>query len=166
MELLDKLGIDAKLLAAQMLNFGILLFVLRRFLYKPVLGILEKRRTQLEENDKRARDLQTKLENADKAYRETVSRADAEAIRIAHEAESRAADERQRMIVAARAEAAKVRNDALERHIREREDFIRILTAEGKGIVRASVEKIFSSITDEELTKRMLKKAEGELQRL
>ena len=36
-ELLSKLGIDWRLLIAQLINFLILLFVLRRFAYKPIL---------------------------------------------------------------------------------------------------------------------------------
>ena len=50
MELFEKLGIDWRLLIIQIINFGIVLFILKKFLYKPVLALLEKRREQVVEN--------------------------------------------------------------------------------------------------------------------
>jgi F-type H+-transporting ATPase subunit b len=46
---MEKLGIDPLLILTQTINFLILMFVLQRFLYKPVLQALEKRRSQVVE---------------------------------------------------------------------------------------------------------------------
>lgn len=43
MEIIEVFGIHWKLLAAQLVNFTIVLFVLHRYLYKPVFAMLEKR---------------------------------------------------------------------------------------------------------------------------
>jgi F-type H+-transporting ATPase subunit b len=43
MEVLHAFGIDWKLITIQFINFGIALFVLYRFAYKPILGVIEKR---------------------------------------------------------------------------------------------------------------------------
>lgn len=48
MELISKLGIDWKLLLAQIINFFILLAVLYKFVYKPVLDALDKRSKTIE----------------------------------------------------------------------------------------------------------------------
>jgi F-type H+-transporting ATPase subunit b len=42
MELLGKLGIDWKLLIAQIINFGLLLWLLTKFLYRPIVKRIEK----------------------------------------------------------------------------------------------------------------------------
>ena len=47
MELLSKLGIDWKLLLAQVVNFGILLGVLTAFVYRPLLDLLDARRERI-----------------------------------------------------------------------------------------------------------------------
>lgn len=47
MELLSKLGIDGSLLLAQIVNFGLLLAVLTYFIYKPLLTLLDTRRTRI-----------------------------------------------------------------------------------------------------------------------
>ena len=43
MEIIHVFGIEWKLLFAQLVNFTIVLFVLHRYLYKPVFAMLEKR---------------------------------------------------------------------------------------------------------------------------
>src|SRR3989304_6007424 len=48
MELFGKLGIEWKLLLAQGLNFILLLIILRKFLYKPILKMLDERRSKAE----------------------------------------------------------------------------------------------------------------------
>ena len=47
MELLSKLGIDWKLLIAQIVNFAILVGVLSYFVYKPLLTLLDARREKI-----------------------------------------------------------------------------------------------------------------------
>jgi len=42
MEIFESLGIDFKLLFAQIINFGILVYILKRFLYTPVIERIEK----------------------------------------------------------------------------------------------------------------------------
>ena len=48
MEVLAKIGVDWKLLLAQVVNFLVLLWVLRRFAYRPMLEFLEKRTKRIE----------------------------------------------------------------------------------------------------------------------
>ena len=61
MELLfHELGINGYTLLAQIVNFLILLFILQRFLYKPLLKFIDKRKDIIEEG----------LENADRAKEE------------------------------------------------------------------------------------------------
>lgn len=46
---MDKLGIEPKLLLAQVINFSIIMFVLGKLLYKPILNMLAKRKKEIEE---------------------------------------------------------------------------------------------------------------------
>lgn len=47
-QLFEKFGLHLNLLIAQIINFGVLFFVLYKFAYKPILGILDKRREKIE----------------------------------------------------------------------------------------------------------------------
>lgn len=46
---MEKLGIEPSLLLAQIVNFLIIVVVLTKLLYKPILGMLEKRKKEIEE---------------------------------------------------------------------------------------------------------------------
>lgn len=60
--LFHELGINGYTLLAQIINFLLLLFVLRRFLYRPLMAFMEKRKGIIEQG----------LENADKAKEELL----------------------------------------------------------------------------------------------
>ena len=47
MDLIDKLGIDLKLLIAQIVNFVILLVILTKLIYKPLLKLLDDRKKMI-----------------------------------------------------------------------------------------------------------------------
>jgi F-type H+-transporting ATPase subunit b len=51
---MEGLGINWKILVGQLIHFAILLYVLKRFAYKPFFSILEKRRSQIEEGVKKS----------------------------------------------------------------------------------------------------------------
>jgi len=63
MEILQSLGIDWKLLLAQIINFLVILFLLKKFAYKPFLKILRKRKEIIkqgvEKSEKAEKVLQT-----------------------------------------------------------------------------------------------------------
>lgn len=46
---MEQLGIEPKLLLAQIINFSIIIFVLTKLLYKPILSMLEKRKKEIEQ---------------------------------------------------------------------------------------------------------------------
>ena len=48
-ELFEQLGINWKLFLSQLVNFFILLFVLRAFVYKPFLAIIKERSKKIKE---------------------------------------------------------------------------------------------------------------------
>ncbi len=70
MEFLGKLGIDLNLLIAQIINFGLLLFLLNRFIYKPMVAMIEKDEAQLEEAKKQ----EIELEKAKAAFEQTKAK--------------------------------------------------------------------------------------------
>jgi len=112
LDALRPLGIDPALLIAYLINFVILLFLLRLFLYRPVLNMLAERRQKIQES----------LEQADKVRQEAqVQRADfqrelEDARKTSQEAAARAAQETEKMreaiLVEARKEAEQIREQA------------------------------------------------------
>lgn len=61
MDILNQFGINPILLLAQIVNFALLLFILKKFLYKPILHVLEQRKKKIEESLKNAEEIEKKL---------------------------------------------------------------------------------------------------------
>lgn len=87
MEILGNLGIDWKLLIAQIINFGLLLWLLSKFLYKPIVKRIEKDEGELAEARKQKKELDAEIEVFEKRRKEEISGAKLRAREIIKEAE-------------------------------------------------------------------------------
>lgn len=86
MEILNQFGINPILLAAQIVNFFILLFILKKFLYKPILKVLETRKQKIEESLKNAEEIEKKLAEISTREEEALLKAAKEGEKIIKEA--------------------------------------------------------------------------------
>lgn len=113
MDLIKQFGINPVLLAAQAVNFLVLLFILKRLLYKPLLKVLNERREKIEKSLKDASEIEQKLlqieedrekilkKAADEARR-LIGEAEAETVEIIKEAHLKAASDIENMLADAR----------------------------------------------------------------
>ena len=83
---MEKLGIQPVQLLAQVFNFLILIILLRKYLYKPILKMLEERRKKIEEGLKSSEQAKKELDEAEKKKAEIISKAKLEASKIMDEA--------------------------------------------------------------------------------
>ena len=58
MEALHNLGIDFKVIIAQIINFGILVFTLVHFLYRPILKALDDRKKKISDSLDKAKEIE------------------------------------------------------------------------------------------------------------
>lgn len=80
-ELFHTFGVDWKILLTQMINFGILLYLLKRYAYGPILGMLQERKSIIEKGlsdaSKAEKNLLEAKANAEELTREAKSGANA-----------------------------------------------------------------------------------------
>jgi F-type H+-transporting ATPase subunit b len=76
----------------QMINFGVVLFVLNRFLYRPVLKMLEERRQKVEAAAKAAEETLKEKSSLDERKEEILKKAKKEAAGILAQAKADAAE--------------------------------------------------------------------------
>ena len=121
-ETLQTLGIYWPKLIAQTINFGIVLFVLWKFAYKPVLSMLAQRREKIAESMANAERIKTELAATEASRREILDRANTDANKFIEEARAAAAKvrehETQKAIAAAEQIIAKAREAAAADHAR------------------------------------------------
>jgi F-type H+-transporting ATPase subunit b len=111
-EVFGKLGINGPLLAAQIVNFTILLFILTRLLYQPILNVLAQRRERIAQSMKEAERVSVAAREAEQERAKVLdtARREAQEIRAAatRDAEKIAQDIRSR----AEQEATEIRMKA------------------------------------------------------
>ena len=74
-ELAEQLGLDWKLLLSQAVNFLLLLFLLRKFAYLPLLKILKERRARIEEGLAKATEADKRLLEVDGSFDDALAAA-------------------------------------------------------------------------------------------
>ncbi len=109
---MEKLGIEPSLLLAQIVNFTIIMVVLTKLLYKPILGMLQKRKSQIEESLRRSESLRLEEEKMQTRREKLLSEARREARVIIDEAKSQGRQAEQEIIVVAHREAGEINEKA------------------------------------------------------
>jgi F-type H+-transporting ATPase subunit b len=89
-EIFTKLGIDYKLIIAQVVNFVLLLVILQRLAYKPVLKMLNDRTEKIDKSLKQARKIEEELKNTEETKIAEIKKAKGEAQKIIKEAQDSA----------------------------------------------------------------------------
>jgi len=102
---LEQLGLDLGLLLSQAINFALLVILLYRFLYKPILGKLEERANRIKKGIDDADQAERLLAQTRKDYDKEMERARKEAHDIIERATLTAQQERQEILAQARQEA-------------------------------------------------------------
>ncbi len=121
---MDALGIEWSLLAAQLVNFILLIVLMRMFLYKPVLNMLNARKERIAQSMRdaervsaAAREAEAEkgkaLEQARREAQEVRAQATRDAEKIAQDVRSRAETEATEIRMKAQADAAKQADLAL-----------------------------------------------------
>lgn len=79
-------GINPILLAAQIVNFLVLLFILKKFLYKPILKVLEERKIRIAQSLKQADEIEKRLKEIADREEEAILKSAKEGEKIIKEA--------------------------------------------------------------------------------
>lgn len=127
---MDKLGVSPSWLIAQIINFVILLFILQRFAYKPLLGMMNKRKTEianaLSNADKvkqdaaaKQADFEKQLEASRREGQAAIARATAQSEKVRAEIVAKANEEAAQIKAKAMADTAHDRKQAMAQVQRE-----------------------------------------------
>lgn len=128
-QLFEKFGLHLNLLIAQVINFGILFFVLYRFAYKPILAILDKRRERIEASLKEAKAIEIRTQELEREISGKLAQTKKQA---------------EGLIAEAREIGEKARNEILVRANQE----VTAMIAKTKADIAGEKEKMMSDIQD------------------
>lgn len=159
MELLDKLGIDWRLFVAQLINFGILLAVLYKFLYKPVLKLLQERSQKIENGLKNAEVVELKLKDAAALYEAKTREARSETAKMMEAAKKETDALRAALAVAAQKDAEKIVAAGRARLAVEKEKILHEAEHELADLVAQATEHVLGQAMTPEIDRRLIDEA-------
>ena len=165
MELFSKLGIDWKLLLAQAVNFLIVLAVLYRFLYKPLLNFLEQRRQRIEGSLKEAQRIEIELKAMEVKRVEVMTEAKRQAQELLTRAETEAEARRQEALTRVRAEAEKAVAEIRAKFSAERDEAMQTLRQEAARLITQVVAKVVGKLPGETVDRKLVDEALQEVGR-
>lgn len=122
-ELITHFGIDWKLLSAQAINFFILLVLLKKFAYRPILKMLRLRREEIEKGVKFTKEAEEKLGQIEELKEKTLKTANYQALAIVSRAE----------------ESAKIRKEEI---VQEANKKVETIVADAKNVIAAEKAKM------------------------
>lgn len=142
MELLEKLGIDGRLLLWQVVNFAILFVILRKFAYRPILETLRKRAETIEKGLQDAKKSEEALRKAEDEREKIIREARSKASAILNQTEDDARKMREAETQKTKDEVHTIQEAGTAEISREREVMIREAKKEIGALVALGVDKV------------------------
>jgi len=146
---LEKLGLNLGYLLVQIFNFLILLVVLKEWVYKPILRLLEKRRQTIAQSLEDARIAAEARANAEKEAAKIIAEAQTKASQVVREATDRAESASKEVRAVAEAESAKARQVALAEVDVERGRMFSDLRSQVTALAIAAAQNLIGEALDE-----------------
>lgn len=153
---MEQLGLNLGYLFVQIFNFAIIFVVLRAWVYKPILGLLERRRTAIAQGLEDARIASEARQNAEQEAEKVIADAQSKASQIIREASERAEAQGRDLLVEAEAEAAKKREEALADVGQERDRILSELRGQVGALAMAAAQKLVSASLDEQRQRALI----------
>jgi F-type H+-transporting ATPase subunit b len=159
----EKFGFHWVLFISQMLSFCMVVALLQRFAYKPILKVLEERRQRIAEGLANAERIKAQLAESEQRYQEILAKANAEAQKMIDEARTSAAALSERRQQQAIAEAEQIIAKAREQTVLEHDRMMADLKKEFGRLVLTTTSKVTGKVLTPADQKRLAEETANEL---
>lgn len=163
---MDKLGIETKLILAQIVNFAIIMIVLNKLLYKPILAMLEKRKKKIEEGLALTASLKVEEEKMEQKKAKMLAETRKEAAVLIEEAKGHAKGEAKQILETAHTEADDIIEKGKLQAAEQKEMMKKEIQHEAIELAAGMAKRLLSSVMTEEMQHTVLKKHIKELREI
>lgn len=154
-ELIHTLGIDWKLLVANTITFFMVLWILRKFAYRPIINLLEQRQKMVADGIAKAKQSEEGYAELQREKQRILEEAKTDALKVVHAAEVEAANLRQQEIAKTQAETSQLLEKTKQQLERERQQMVSKAKADLADLVVAASTKVLGETVDAELEKKL-----------
>jgi len=165
MEIFKTFGIDWIIILAQIVNFLIILYILKRFVYKPVFKIFKQREELIKESIKKAEDAKHALEKAQKEERELIKKAKETSEQLIKDAKETSAEMIKHSEEETRKQTQQMLAEAKEQIVRETKTAQQELSKHVSELSVAILKKSLGNVFTEKEQSEVVAKAAKELKK-
>ena len=158
-DLMNSFGINPVLLVAQIINFLIIMWLLKRFAYKPIFEMLNKRRQSIAEGVKNAEESNKTLQKALEEEKQILKTAQTQAQEILTDAQKQASQTLTDAESSAKVRVEKILADAKEEINRQSVETQKKLAKHTARLAVELLEKSLSGMVDTKTQKEVVSKA-------
>ena len=152
---LGMLGINLKIFLAQLLNFLIVLVVMWKWVYTPLVKLLDERSKRIETSMKHAEDIEKRMKEVEIDHKRILAEAQTEAASIMEHAKTQADERKKELLEAAKTEVQKIVTQGKEQLRAEKTAMLRDAKTEFVDIAVAAAENILKKSVDEKSSRKL-----------
>ena len=156
MDILNKLGVNLGYLLVQIVNFAIMLIILRAWAYRPIVKMLENRRNTINQGVEDARVAADARKNAEGDAKKIIDEAKTKASDIMHEATQQAEDIMREIKAMAEKDADQTRKAAISHMESERETMLADARGQMAALAISATQKLIGESLDEKRQRALL----------
>lgn len=143
---MEQLGVESKLLLAQIVNFSIIIFILSKLLYKPILDILDKRKAEIQKGLELTQKMQNEHEALQVKQQKILEEARRDAKKVIDEAVKQARDKEKEILSQAHVQSQSIIDKAGE-EVRQLHDKLKVdLKKEAVDLAVVMTKRVIGSV--------------------
>ncbi len=163
MELLNALGIDWKLLIAQLVNFLVVMAVLYKFVYRPLINFLNQRQNRISTSLEQTKKMEEDIKNLEIKKEEMIIEAKKQSQAIIDQAEKEALDKGKEVMAKVKQEAAQAIEAARQAFAAEQQAQLQSLRQQAAKLVTDALAKVVGKAPASAVDSELIKEAVAEV---
>ena len=140
-EILQKIGFDWQVALANLVNFLIILFLLKKFAFKPIGKLIKDRQDKINEGLQKTKEAEARLAEVDAIGISRLKETDQKSAAMMVEAQARAKKLEESLMKKAEGRQQQALEQAREQHKKAQEESQRIILQEAGALVREMIVK-------------------------
>lgn len=156
-EFLDQFGIDWKLLLSQLVNFSLILIILRIFVYKPLLKILKERKQKIEEGLIKAAESDVRLKEVDQIAKQKMKETDEKCVVLLAQTDIRKKELEAELVLKIKKKEKSLLEKTEAVAESQKKEMYAKLQKEAGGVVRSAIAKAIE-LEPEQVDEKLIKK--------
>ena len=165
-EFVTHFGIDAKLLLAQIINFSVVLIILRKFAYTPILKMLRDRKAAIEQGIEMRSQAEKNLRESDEMRNRTLNQASVDALAVVSKAELLGKTRQDEIVKETERKVEGIITDARRVIDMEKSKMNSEVMRDAQDLIRLSISKVLGKLPPKDRDMPLIQEALKELRAL